>query len=357
MSHICSHRIALQQRRRCYLQELGLPSTKASAKVCQDWHCSVLPAVPARYRRGPLERSFLGELLTKGPAYVYSWTNLYAEPFHRERTLVSVTIDRLGLCIFHDNSLLSHIVLLRHPDLDDVFDKKKIPKYRYEAATFQPGLVSSPISDNSHATAQGEPLRSHLEEKSREKQRRPQPSIPTCRFIGIVAGEPGTTPARFCPCISNHCSQDESMNPGRRIIPGAHRFVWSLAMNLDTHSAPCRLSPVRCPLPQAFRWATPGTSITWLLSFLRECTDRATGCRCPEPALGGWPCRPPDRMPPWMSCDLQEGRWWLRVCVSRCKRSRSVTVMKVETACITSQSQRIVAGYTTRPCHSGCTLP
>lgn len=76
---------------------------------------------------------------------------------------------------------------------------------------------------------------------------------------------------------------------------------------------------------------------------------RATGCRCPEPVLGGWPCRPPHRMAPWMSCELQEARWWLRVCVSRCKCSRSITVMKVETACSTSQSQLIVAGYTVRP--------
>lgn len=38
----------------------------------------------------------------------------------------------------------------------------------------------------------------------------------------------------------------------------------------------------------------------------------------------------------------------LRVCVSRCKRSRSITVMKVETACSASQFQLIMAGYTTR---------
>lgn len=76
--------------------------------------------------------------------------------------------------------------------------------------------------------------------------------------------------------------------------------------------------------------------------------DRATGCRRPEPVVGCWPCRPPHRMSPWTSCALQEVRWWLRVCVSRCKRSRSVTVMKVETACSVSQFQLIVAGYTIR---------
>lgn len=83
-------------------------------------------------------------------------------------------------------------------------------------------------------------------------------------------------------------------------------------------------------------------------SFRDMCMDRATGCRRPEPLVGCWPCRPPHGMSPWMSCELQEVRWWLRVCVSRCKRSRSITVMKDETACSASQSQLIMAGYTIR---------
>lgn len=67
-----------------------------------------------------------------------------------------------------------------------------------------------------------------------EKQKQLQPSIPTCQFIGAVAGEPGTTPARFCPCISCQQSQYRSMAPARRMIPATHRFVWGLALSVST---------------------------------------------------------------------------------------------------------------------------